>query len=84
MISKTDKKSGDRLIDYPRAMRLPWAKPLMESHKRQEIKVWQYREGTADKGVRTYIWLDKYNYALILQRKKNVYYWVTAFYIDLN
>ncbi|MBW1854523.1 MAG: hypothetical protein JRJ00_07560 [Deltaproteobacteria bacterium] len=82
MISKKDKISGDRLIDYPRAKRLSWAKPLMQSPKRQEIKFWQYREGTADKGVRTYIWLEDYNYALILQRKKNVFYWITAFYVD--
>ena len=74
--------SGERLIDYPRAKRLPWAKPLMESSERPETKVWQYREGTADKGSRTYIWLEYYNYALILQRKKNVFYWVTAFYVE--
>ena len=84
VVSKKDKKSGDRFIDYPRAERLPWAKPLMESPERLEIKVWQYQEGSSDKGLRTYIWLDNYDYALILQRKKNVYYWVTAFYIDLN
>jgi hypothetical protein len=82
VISKKDKNSGERLIDYPRAKRLPWAKPLMQSPERPEIKVWQYREGTSDKGVRTYIWLDNYNYALILQRKKNVFYWVTAFYVE--
>ena len=68
--------------DYPRAKRLPWAKPLMESPERPEIKVWQYREGAVDMGVRTYIWLEDYNYALILQRKKNVFYWVTAFYVE--
>ena len=84
MISRRDKNSGDRLIDYPRASRLPWAKPLMESPERAEIKVWQYREGTADRGVRTYIWLEDYNYVLILQRKKNIYYWVTAFYVDVS
>lgn len=82
VVSKFDDNTGNRLIDYPRAKRLPWAKPLMESTERPEVKVWQYREGTADRGLRTYIWLENYNYALILQRKKNVFYWVTAFYVE--
>jgi hypothetical protein len=82
IISRVDNNSGERLVDYPRAKRLPWAKPLMESSERVEIKVWQYMEGTADKGLRTYIWLENYNYALILQRRKNVLYWITAFYVE--
>jgi len=82
VVSRLDNNTGDRLIDYPRAKRLPWAKPLMESAERPEIRIWQYREGTADMGVRTYIWLEDYNYALILQRKRNVFYWVTAFYVE--
>jgi len=82
VVSRLDRVTGERLIDYPRAKRLPWAKPLMENHERTEIKVWQYREGTADKGLRTYIWLENYHYALILQRKKKVYYWITAFYVE--
>jgi len=82
VVSRDDDKTGERLIDYPRAKRLPWAKPLMESPEIAEIKVWQYQEGTADRGLRTYIWLEEYNYVLILQRKKHVFYWVTAFYVD--
>lgn len=82
VVSRLDNNTGERLIDYPRAKRLPWAKPLMESPERPEIKVWQYSEGTADKGLRTYIWLEHYNYALILHRKQNVFYWVTAFYVE--
>lgn len=82
VVSRNDDKTGERLIDYPRAKRLPWAKPMMESPERSEIKVWQYQEGTADRGLRTYIWLEEYNYAIILQKKKSVFYWVTAFYVD--
>jgi hypothetical protein len=82
VVSGLDRNTGDRLIDYPRAKRLPWAKPLMESSARPEIKIWHYKEGTADMGVRTYIWLENFNYALILQKKKNIFYWVTAFYVE--
>lgn len=83
VVSRLDVNSGVRFIDYPRAKRLPWAKPLMESPDSPEIKVWRYREGTADKGLRTYIWLEKYKYAIVLQRGKDVFYWVTAFYVDM-
>jgi len=34
VVSKWEENRGERLIDYPRAKRLPWAKPLMESPKR--------------------------------------------------
>lgn len=84
VMSRKDKTTGERLPDYPRAKRLPWAKPIVESPERSEIKVWQYREGSSDSGIRTYLWLEKYDYLLILQKKKNVYYWVTAFYVDFE
>jgi hypothetical protein len=82
VVSRFDPKTGDRLIDYRRAERLPWARPLIESIERPEIKVFDYIEGSKDKGVRRYIWLEKYDYILILQRKKKIFYWVTAFYLD--
>jgi hypothetical protein len=82
VVGRKDKDTGERLLDYPRAKRLPWAKPVMESPERPEIKVWQYKEGPSDSGIRTYLWLEKYDYLLILHKKKNVYYWVTAFYVD--
>jgi len=82
VISKNDSHSQARLIDYRRAERLPWARPMMESPPRKEILVYDYYEGTKDKGVRRYIWLKDYDYVIILQRKKKAYFWVTAFYID--
>jgi len=81
VVSRDNKNTGDRIIDYPRAKRLPWAKPLMESPENPAIKVWQYKEGTEDKGLRTYIWIEDYDYVLIMQRKKHVFYWITAFHV---
>jgi hypothetical protein len=54
----------------------------MESPERSEIKVFDYVEGPKDRGIRRYIWLDEYDYVLILQRKKKAFYWITAFYVD--
>lgn len=81
VVSRLDYTTGDRLIDYRRAERLPWARPLMESPQRPEIKVFDYEQGPKDKGVRTYIWLEnyEYDYVLILQRRKGIFLWITAF-----
>lgn len=76
----TDRK--ERLIDYRRAERLPWAKPMMESTTINEIRVFDYDHGTKDVGVRRYVWLADYDYVLILQKKKRAMFWVTAYYID--
>ena len=81
VITKDDNRMGGRLIDNRRAERLHWAKPLMEAEEDTEIKIWEYIEGTKDKGKRTYIWLENYNYIVILENKKNSYYWITAFYV---
>jgi hypothetical protein len=74
--------SRQREIDYRRAERLPWARPLMEGPPRSEILVFDHSEGPKDKGARRYIWLEQYDYVLILQKKKKAFFWVTAFYID--
>jgi hypothetical protein len=84
VVSRKDRNSGDRLIDYRRAERLPWARPTMESPKKSEIKVFDYDHGKKDVGVRRYIWLVEYDYVLIFQKKKNVLFWITAYYVDLN
>ncbi len=84
VITKIDYKSKERVPDYDRARRLPWAKPLMESKARAEIMVFDHDEGTKDKGVRRYIWLKEYDYLMILRPSKYGYYWLTAFYVDFD
>jgi hypothetical protein len=84
VVSKYDHKRGERLIDYDRAKRLPWARPMMESPARGEIKVFDYDHGPKDKGIRRYIWLEGYDYVLILKKYKNKYFWITAYYVYKN
>jgi hypothetical protein len=84
VISRSDRHTGERLIDYPRAQRLSWARALLESPPRSEIKVFDFDEGPKDTGIRRYIWLEASDYALVLQRKKQVYHWVTAFCVTSN
>jgi len=82
VVSRIDRVSGERLIDYLRAERLPWARPTMERSERAEIKVFDYDHGIKDIGVRRYIWLDEHDYVLILQKKKKTLFWITAYHVD--
>jgi hypothetical protein len=84
VVSIWDRLHRQRLIDYRRAERLPWARPLMESPERMEIRVFDHFEGPRDKGIRRYIWLEDYDYVLILQRRKKAFFWITAFYMDVE
>jgi hypothetical protein len=81
VISKED-RHGDRLIDPRRAERLPWARPMMESEPRIELKVFDYDHGMRAKGIRRYIWVEKHDYVVVLQKRGRIYYWVTAYYVD--
>jgi len=70
------------VIDYRRAERLPWSKPLIENPYNDEISFFFYNEGDSHKGIRHCIWLDRYNYVVVLQRKKSHYIWIMSFYVE--
>ncbi|MDT8303922.1 MAG: hypothetical protein RQ760_20745 [Sedimentisphaerales bacterium] len=82
VITRDDGNKTNRLIDYPRAKRLPWSKPLMENPYHDEIKFFFYDEGVSRKGIRHYICLENENYLVILKKRKYDYYWITSFYVD--
>ena len=82
VVTRDDTTGTERLIDYRRAERLPWSKPLMESPYHEGIKFFSYDEGNTRKGIRNYIWFENGNYLVILKKRKYDYYWITAFYID--
>jgi|GEM_PF-5669529 len=75
--------AGERLFDKQRASRLLWCPAIIKNANKREVKSWFYREGK--KSIRRYLWLEKLNYVVILQKKTKsnltVYYLVTAFYI---
>jgi len=82
VITRDDSARTHRLIDYRRAERLPWAKPLMESPYHEDIKFFSHDEGSTRKGIRHYIWFENGSYLVILKKRKYDYYWITAFYVD--
>ena len=82
VITRDDAIIQERLIHYPRAKRLPWAKPLMQNHFNEEIVFFVYEEGTKREGIHHYIWFRNGQYVVILKQRKFDYYWITAFYVE--
>jgi hypothetical protein len=81
LVTKDYSTTKDRLFDPRRSERLPWCGPVISNENDPCMKVWDYREGSGR--VRTYIWLEPFDYTVILERKKvKVTYLVTAFYVE--
>ncbi len=87
LIQKED-GSGERLPDYSRAKKLPWFRPTVENYRDSRVKAWDYQEAEKKKGVRTYVWLEGFDYLIVLQRtylrNKNIDVMniITTFHID--
>jgi hypothetical protein len=86
LITKTDHSSDskERLFDQRRAERLPWCGPTISNAADIEVKVWDYLEGRMK--TNTYLWLEKWNYIIILEKRKlrrgNVYFLKTAYHVQ--
>jgi hypothetical protein len=76
-------QSGNRLADFRRSERLPWARPMLDNHGQPEIKAWDYEEGDGD--VHTYVWLENYDYLILMKRypdgRRRL---ITAHWIEFN
>lgn len=83
LVSKRDWETNDRLFDPRRAERLPWCGPTIRNSYDTEVKVWDYREA---RGARTYVWLEHWDYVIILEKKQQrigaVAFLITAFHVD--
>jgi hypothetical protein len=85
IITRRDHSSGERLFDPRRAERLPWCRPtIINAEDPVAVKVWDYSEGRGN--VRTYVWLENWDYVVIFQKrctkKGAVAFLVTAYHID--
>lgn len=84
LIARKDYRCGERLLDFRRAERLPWCGPTITNCGDECVKVWDHEE--SDRRVRTYVWLERYDYVVILEKKAKrigrVAFLVTAFHLD--
>jgi hypothetical protein len=86
LITRDERPKRDRLFDPRRAERLPWFAPTIRNAGDVEVRVWDYEEGRG--AVRTYVWLCRFDYLLIFEKKtlkgkkRVIAFLVTAFYVD--
>lgn len=80
LISKEDYLLRKRIPDFPRAQKLPWCKPCIENINDQLIQKWDYSE--ANGRIRTYIWLKNFDYVVIIEKRRNAAFLVTAFHVS--
>lgn len=80
LITKDEQSTKERLFDPRRAERLPWCSPVLQNCDDGAVKVWSRREGSGK--IRTYVWLEDFDYVIILDEKNRVYFLVTAHHID--
>ena len=77
------KGKDDRLLDYRRAKRIVWIRPLIEMS--DDICLYKWIDNTMDKKGRyvekTYIWYREGNFLIVLKEIPKKYFLTTAFYI---
>lgn len=87
LITKYDHSQGERLLDPRRAERLPWCKPTIVNSDDEEVKVWCYQEARGK--IRTYVWLENWDYVIVLENRelhggRSISFLITAFYVEGN
>jgi hypothetical protein len=80
LISQTDSRLGERVPEFRRAERLCWCRPMLEHPDEPEMRVW---DADASGKVRTYLWLEEEDFALVLeQRNAATAILITAYHLD--
>lgn len=84
IISTTDPTTKERLPDFRRAERLPWCGPTISNSADPVVKFWNYLEGSGK--VRTYLWLENWDYVIVLEKRKQrigeVAFLITAYHVS--
>lgn len=90
MISSKSSTTLERIPDYERLQRLPWARPIIDGiGRRTEILVWtneRYNRAKKRLHIHTPVLLNdtQYPHLLILQEQKNVVAILSAYHIKPN
>jgi hypothetical protein len=81
LITKEDIKARVRFPDFRRAERLPWCAPIIRNSEDPVVKTWDSKERGK---IRTYLWLGKMDYVVVLEKRKNKKkaVLVTAYYVE--
>ena len=85
---KDSRSNNTRLIDYERAKRLCWIKPIIQHFKEPEILSWRKKEFDKNAGkelYKFYLWYKNGKFMVILkliETKRKKFFIATAFYVN--
>jgi hypothetical protein len=84
IISEKDWKTQERIPDFERAKRLPWCAAIITHSIDPAVKFWDYKE--SDGSIRTYVWLEQWDYVVILEKRQmrlgEVAFLITAYHVS--
>jgi hypothetical protein len=84
LISKIENQTKERLFDPRRAEKLPWCRPTLVNSDNAAVMVWRFKESSGR--VRTYVWLNDWDYVIILEKRPQrigeVAFIITAYHVD--
>lgn len=80
----TRSESEGRILDYKRAKRLPWLRPLLEFGPDEDILRWTEDDFDRRRGAlrrKHFIWYERGSYLIILKEIPRRYFLATAFHV---
>jgi hypothetical protein len=86
IVQREDSKLKERLPDLRRCCRIPWPKPIIENDLDPRLSVWRTERKKPGKPRqnRLLVWLEDYDYLVVLAERKNVMVLVTAYCTDVE
>lgn len=75
------KDEASRLPNLRRCERIRWPRPIIEHCQSEEVKCWTNKRG-GDR--RVVLWLEEFDYVVILADRREYLLLWTAYYIDYN
>jgi hypothetical protein len=79
IIQREDSHAGIRVPDFERCERIPWPRPMIEHPADSAISVW---ENIRNRQTRVLIWLEQFDYLVVLAKRPKAIILVTAYCTD--
>lgn len=81
--TEENRSTKQRELSLRRCERIGWIKAMIEHHTDPAILFWEKEQKTTKRrAVRTYIFLEKEDFLVVLQEIKHGHYMITAIYVD--
>lgn len=69
MTSEKEKRTGERVPDFRRSDRLPWARPIIHHPGEPEVLAFDYQESDGD--TNTYVWFKDHDFVVLMKRYRD-------------